>query len=56
MRFKAVKVGYLIIMLLVVVRLFYWQILQSDNLVARAQGQRLDSTTVQATRGKLIHQ
>lgn len=54
MRFKLAKIGYLIVMFLVVIRLFYWQILQSDNLIARAQGQRLDSTTVQATRGDIL--
>ncbi len=41
-------------MVLVVARLFYWQILQSDDLVARAQDQRLDTSTVQATRGNIL--
>ncbi|MFH0937015.1 MAG: penicillin-binding protein 2 [Candidatus Daviesbacteria bacterium] len=54
MRLKLLKTAYLIFLLAIVARLFYWQVLQFDDLSARAEQQHLVSKTLEAPRGIIL--
>jgi len=54
MRFRVIRVCYFILICLVVLRLASWQILRSDDLVARAEDQRLTSQEIPAPRGNIL--
>lgn len=54
MRLKVTRSIYLIIFLLIVLRLGYWQLIKSDTLTAKAEDQRLTSKQVDAIRGKIL--
>ncbi|MCL4366874.1 penicillin-binding protein 2 [Patescibacteria group bacterium] len=53
MRLKILKVAYFVILFVIVVRLFYWQVLRFDDLAALADEQHLKSSTVEAPRGQI---
>lgn len=53
-RYRAVRFCYFFIIFLVVLRLFYWQVLKSDDLEAKAEDQRLSVTDVKAPRGDIL--
>lgn len=54
MRIRIIRFCYFILILLVTLRLAYWQILRSDDLVARAEDQRLTSKDILAPRGDVL--
>lgn len=51
MRFKIVQVLYLMILIVVLARLFYWQIIKYDELIAKAEGQHLKVNKITSPRG-----
>src|SRR5579884_4266799 len=53
-RVKVVQFCYFSVIALIVLRLWYWQIWRSDDLVARAEDQSITQTTVQAPRGSIL--
>ncbi len=54
MRLQSVRLIYFIVVLLIIVRLGYWQIIKSDDLTARAEGQRLVVKDLAAPRGSVL--
>lgn len=54
MRFKVVKFTYFLVIALVLIRLFYWQIIRSDDLIALAEGQRDTSSKIISPRGDIL--
>lgn len=54
MRFRVIRACYFIFVFLIIVRLFYWQIIKSDDLVALAEGQRVSSSEIIAPRGDIL--
>lgn len=54
MRLKVIKIIYLTAFLIITVRLFYWQIIKTDELTARAEGQRFLTKEVKPTRGSIL--
>ncbi len=54
MRYRAIRYCYFVLIFLIVVRLWYWQILKSDDLVAKAESQRLISEEIPAPRGEIL--
>lgn len=54
MRLKAAKIIYIILLFGIIVRLFYWQILRSDDLSAMAEQQHLVSFKLDAPRGSIL--
>lgn len=53
MRLKIIRLIYFLVISLIVVRLGYWQIIESDMLSAKAEDQRLISQQVSAPRGNI---
>jgi stage V sporulation protein D (sporulation-specific penicillin-binding protein) len=53
-RLKLFRYGFFLIMILIVVRLFYWQVIMSDYLTAKAEDQRVSSRPIDAPRGKIF--
>lgn len=53
-RLKVIKYGYFLFILLIILRLAFWQILQSDNLNARADDQRVSKKEVYSPRGQIL--
>ena len=53
MRLKIIRWIFLSLMIVIVMRLFYWQIIAHDSLVARAEGQRIIKKEVVAPRGSI---
>ncbi len=51
MRLKILKGLYIVVLVLIGLRLSYWQVFQFDNLSARAEQQHLVSSTLEAPRG-----
>lgn len=54
MRLRVIRIFYFLIIFFVILRLGYWQLLRSDDLVARAEDQRLASTQILAPRGDIL--
>lgn len=54
MRLKFIRWLFFSCLVLITLRLFYWQILSHDDLVARAEGQRIIKRVVVAPRGSII--
>ncbi|MBI4040021.1 penicillin-binding protein 2 [Candidatus Daviesbacteria bacterium] len=54
MRIQFLKVLFIFILLAIVIRLFYWQVIRSDDLSAMAEGQHLRSITIDAPRGSIL--
>lgn len=53
MRLRVIRIVYFSLLVLIVLRLYYWQIIRSDELAARAEEQHLESVQVQAPRGEI---
>lgn len=51
MRFKIIRFLFLIAAVLVVIRLFYWQVLNYEFLTAKAESQRVDNQEITGSRG-----
>src|SRR5258708_298087 len=54
MRFKVISSIYYLAILMIVLRLAYWQLIKADDLIARAEGQRVVSKEVIAPRGDVL--
>ena len=54
MRFTVVKIFFFVAILLIVIRLGFWQIIFADTLTAMAESQRTESRVVNAPRGKIL--
>lgn len=55
MRFKVIRVFYLLAFVLIILRLGYWQIVRSDDLTARAENQRIVTKDVLGQRGQVLY-
>jgi cell division protein FtsI/penicillin-binding protein 2 len=53
MRFQVIKFLYLGMFVLILFRLFFWQIIQSDMLTAKAENQRFLTKETVAPRGEI---
>lgn len=53
-RIKVIQVVFVFSLVLIVLRLFYWQIIKSDELSALADSQRITSREVVAPRGDIL--
>lgn len=51
MRIKILKVVYIVLLILIFLRLFYWQVVQSDYLSALAEQQHMETLSIDAPRG-----
>ncbi|EKD90529.1 MAG: hypothetical protein ACD_31C00002G0028 [uncultured bacterium] len=56
MRIRFLKISFFVIIFSIILRLGYWQILKSDELTARAEGQRTSIKNVIAPRGTIFYQ
>lgn len=54
MRLKIIRWIFLTLILIIVLRLFYWQVFYHDELVARAEDQRIIKKEVIAPRGSIL--
>lgn len=54
MRLKILKTFYILILGLVAIRLFYWQVVQADDLAARAEQQHTATSSIDAPRGLIF--
>lgn len=54
MRFQVIKLLYLGMFSLILLRLFYWQVVQSDMLTAKAESQRFLTKETIANRGEIL--
>lgn len=54
MRLKFIRWIFFFLLILITLRLFYWQIFYHDELVARAEGQRIIKREVVAPRGSIL--
>lgn len=54
MRFRVIYSCLLLAFLGIVLRLWFWQVIQSDNLTAKAEEQRISLRTVLAPRGSIL--
>lgn len=54
MRLKIVKISYFSIIFLIVVRLFYWQVIRFDDMSALAEQQHLTISSISAPRGQIF--
>lgn len=54
MRLKLLQTVYIFILVAIILRLFYWQIIRFDDLTARAEQQHLKSYTLDAPRGEIF--
>lgn len=54
MRLKFIRWIFFFLLILITLRLFYWQVFYHDELVARAEGQRIIKREVVAPRGSIL--
>lgn len=54
MRLKIIRWIFFSLICLIVMRLFFWQVISHDELVARAEGQRIIKKEVVAPRGQIL--
>lgn len=54
MRLKIIRWVFFFLLILIILRLFYWQIFYHDELVAKAEGQRIIKREVVAPRGSIL--
>lgn len=54
MRLKIIRWIFLVFLILITLRLFHWQVFYHDELVARAEGQRIIKREVVAPRGSIL--
>ncbi|OGE34492.1 hypothetical protein A3H85_03925 [Candidatus Daviesbacteria bacterium RIFCSPLOWO2_02_FULL_40_8] len=55
MRFKVIRLAYQFILILIALRLFYWQIIMSDDLTVMAEKQHLKTTQIEGPRGQILY-
>lgn len=55
MRLKLVRLIYCALLVLISLRLFYWQIVMSDDLTARAEKQHLQTIEIEGPRGNIFY-
>ncbi len=53
MRLRVIRLIFIVVISLVVLRLAFWQVVQADNLTAKAEGQRILTRIVVAPRGEI---
>ncbi len=53
-RIKLLKISFVVVLALVAIRLFYWQIIRFEDLTVRAEDQHLTTIKTQAQRGNII--
>ncbi len=54
MRLNIIRWIFFVFLILITLRLFYWQVFAHDDLVARAEGQRIIKRNVVAPRGSML--
>lgn len=54
MRFKFIRLIFLLMLSAVVLRLFYWQVVKAEQLTAQAESQHYTSQIVQGLRGSIL--
>ena len=54
MRFQVIKLLYFGMFVLILLRLFFWQVVQNDMLTAKAEGQRFLTKETVAPRGEIL--
>lgn len=54
MQLKVVRVFFLFFFLCIIIRLFFWQVIQADQLTARAEGQHFTKSLVFGLRGDIL--
>lgn len=54
MRLKIIRLVFFLLLFLITLRLFYWQVFYHDELVAKAEGQRIIKKEVVAPRGSIL--
>ncbi|MDD2823034.1 MAG: penicillin-binding protein 2 [Candidatus Daviesbacteria bacterium] len=54
MRLKLVKIIYYFFIFLIIVRLFYWQVIRFDDMSALAEKQHLTTSSISAPRGLIL--
>lgn len=54
MRLRIIRWIFLSLICIITLRLFYWQVMDHDNLVAKAEGQRIIKKEVVAPRGSIL--
>src|SRR3989344_4326242 len=54
MRIKFIRLFFLLFLVVITLRLFYWQIIKSDELSASAEGQHFQNIEVTAERGQIF--
>lgn len=54
MRYQVIKFLYLGLFVVILLRLFFWQVVQSDMLTAKAEGQRFLTKETVANRGEIL--
>ncbi|MBI2011837.1 penicillin-binding protein 2 [Candidatus Daviesbacteria bacterium] len=54
LRIKIIKYFYFLFILLIILRLGYWQIIRADYLTAKGENQRLNEREVLASRGSIL--
>lgn len=54
MRIFWIKISFLLFLLCIVIRLFYWQALQAEYLQSQAENQHFTNTRILATRGNIL--
>ncbi len=55
MRFQVIKLLYLGFFVVILLRLFFWQVIQNDMLTAKAEGQRFLTKETIAPRGEILY-
>lgn len=56
MRFQVLKFFFILIFVMIILRLFYWQVLRSDDLTALAEKQHVYNSSIEAPRGNVYSQ
>jgi cell division protein FtsI (penicillin-binding protein 3) len=54
MRFRLLKVFYLLFLTTIALRLFYWQVIKAEDLSAMADSQHISQQTIEAPRGVIF--
>ncbi|KKR82984.1 MAG: Peptidoglycan glycosyltransferase [Candidatus Daviesbacteria bacterium GW2011_GWA1_41_61] len=54
MRLRLLKTFYIVALAMVAFRLFYWQVVQADDLAARAEQQHTATSAIEAPRGLIL--
>ncbi len=54
MRLQIIKTTYFVIICLIFIRLFYWQVIRADDLTSKGENQRFSSKEILAPRGEIL--